>query len=86
MLPSRRVARERKLLLAVVAVASGVTISCSEPGGIGVYPNPAWDAAFEDAAKDASPGFGDAANDAANDAPDDSPVDASDAASDASAD
>ena len=49
---SQRV-RERKLLLAVVAVASGVTISCSAGGGIGLY-NPGWDAAFEeaDAAKD----------------------------------
>ena len=76
MLPSKRIARERKLLLAVVAVASGVTISCSEPGGIGLY-NPGWDAAFEDAANK------DAANDAPNDAPIDATLDASDDAADA---
>lgn len=46
---SQRVVRERKLLLAVVAVASGVTISCGEPGAIGFY-NRGWDAAFDDAA------------------------------------
>lgn len=65
---SQRVGRERKLLLAVVAVASGVTICCSDPGGIGVY-NPGWDAAFEEAATktDASNPFPDAASDASND-------------------
>lgn len=68
------------MLLAVVAVASGVTIACSEPGGIGLY-NPGWDAAFEDAAKkDASPGFGDAASDA--EASTDATLDASDDAPD----
>jgi hypothetical protein len=47
------------MLLAVVAVASGVTITCS-CGGIGLY-NPGWDAAFEDAAKDAATEASDAA-------------------------
>ena len=36
------------MLLAVVAVASGVTITCCS-GGIGLY-DPGWDAAFLDAA------------------------------------
>jgi hypothetical protein len=41
------------MLLAAVAVMSGVTISVG-CGGIGLY-NPGWDAAFEEAAaKDAS--------------------------------
>lgn len=77
MLPSKRGARERKLLLAVVAVASGVTICCSEPGGIGVY-NPGWDAAFQDAAKDAQKPLADAASDASGDAAADVSDDAAD--------
>ena len=84
MLPSKRVARERKLLLAVVAVASGVTIACSEPGGIGVY-NPGWDAAFQDAAKDAQKPVSDAATDASSDSPAEANDDAGDVA-DATAD
>jgi hypothetical protein len=78
---SQHFARERKLLLAVVAVASGVTISCSDPGGIGVY-NPGWDAAFEDAAKDAQKPFDDAATDASSDSPAEANADATDATSD----
>jgi hypothetical protein len=71
------VVRERKLLLAVVAVASGVTISCSDPGAIGVF-NRGWDAAFEDAANPLKP------TDAAADAGDaaETSSDASDAARD----
>ncbi len=62
------------MLLTAVAVASGVTISCFEPGGIGVY-DPGWDAAFHDAAakKDAE------SDSAAADANDDASDDASDA-------
>lgn len=52
------------MLLAVVAVASGVTITCS-CGGIGLY-NPGWDAAFEDVAKDARPEFVDGATDSSD--------------------
>jgi hypothetical protein len=61
------------MLLTVVAVASGVTISCGS-GGIGLY-NPGWDAAFEDAAKKEA---GNPFPDASADAPDDSPDDATD--------
>ena len=70
------------MLLAVVAVASGVTISCGS-GGIGLY-DPGWDAAFLDAAskKDAAPDASDATvDDASSDATDDA-SDATDAASD----
>ena len=75
------------MLLTAVAVASGVTISCSDPGGIGLY-NPGWDAAFQDAAqkKDAAPTFDDASADAtdeaATDASDDAAGDTTDAAPD----
>ena len=77
--------RKRKMLLAVVAVASGVTISC-DSGGIGLY-DPGWDAAFNDAAakKDAANDASDATvEDASTDAPDDASDDASDASDDAS--
>ena len=76
---SQHVGRQRKLLLAVVAVASGVTISCSDPGGIGLYPNPGWDAAFEDAAKDAQNPFPDAATDGSSDSAAEASADAGDA-------
>ncbi len=69
---SQRVVRKRNMLLAVVAVASGVTISCG-CGGIGLY-DPGWDAAFDAAAKDASRDA-----DAANDGSSDSAFDAGDA-------
>jgi len=77
MLPSQGIARRRKMLLSVVAVASGVTISCSDPGGIGLY-NPGWDAAIHDAAikKDANNPLLDATDD----------VEADDSSTDASGD
>lgn len=63
--------RRRQFLLAVTAVASGVTITCSCGGGIGLY-NPGWDAAFEDAAKkDAASSPFDAAVDGPSDASED---------------
>ncbi len=65
----QRVVRGRKLLLAVVAVASGVTISCSVEA-IGSFDS-GWDAVFEAAAADA-----------ANDASSDSAIDTSDDAGD----
>lgn len=79
MLASKRAVRERKFLLAVVAVASGVTISCDDGGGIGVY-NPGWDAAFEEAAaKDAQKPFADASTDAPEDVTEEAGDDAGDA-------
>ena len=65
------------MLLAVVAVASGVTISCSS-SGIGLY-DAGWNEVFDAAAKK------DAA-DASDATVDDAPSDATDDATDATAD
>ena len=35
--PAQRPVRQRKLLLAAVALSSGVTLSCSDPPGIGLF-------------------------------------------------
>jgi hypothetical protein len=75
--PRGRGRRERKLLLAVVAVSSGLTISCSARG-IGLYDS-GWNSMFDAAARDAAQD----ANDS-HDATADAPSDASDA-TDASA-
>ncbi len=71
------VRRERKLLLAVVAVSSGLTISCGARG-IGLYDS-GWAEMFDAAAQDAGPDAAephDAAADTSNDAGDTANVDA----------
>ena len=75
---SPRVGRQRKMLLAVVAVASGVTISCGSEG-IGLY-DAGWNEVFDAAAKKDAAGD---ASDAESDASVDSAVDASNDAADA---